>query len=135
MTTYSDASNSGWGGVFPDESGNSIEVYDYWTPSDRSQPIVIRKALALKNTIVAGAGYLAAACVDSLPLVHAWSNQGGKNKTLSDIIQAIYETTLKFNVALSLVYVPSEGNQADTPSRALSDSDCMPCVWRGDERS
>ena len=58
MTTYSDASNSGWGVVFPDESGNSIEVRDYWSPSERSQPIVIREALALKNTILASAGSL-----------------------------------------------------------------------------
>ena len=28
MTMYSDASNSDWGDVFPDESGNSIEVRD-----------------------------------------------------------------------------------------------------------
>ena len=135
MTTYSDASNSGWGGVFPDESDNSVEVRDYWVPSDRSQPIVIREALALKNTILAGAGSLAAsrvdAHVDSLPLVRAWSNQGGKSKALSDVILAIYETTLKFNIALSLVYVPSRDNPADTLSRALSDSDCMlsPRVW------
>ena len=136
MTTYCDASKSGRGGVFPDESGNSIEVRDYWALSDRSQPIVIREALALKNTILAGTGSLAAsrvdAHVDSLPLVRAWSNQGGKSKAPSNVIQAIYGTTLNFNIALSLVYVPSGDNPADTPSRALSDSDCMlsPRVWR-----
>ena len=90
LYTYSDASSSGWGGIFPDESGNFIEVRDYWTPSDRSQPIVIREALALKNTILAGAGSLAASRVDtrldSIPLVRAWSNQGGKSKALSDVI-------------------------------------------------
>ena len=55
MTTYSDASNSGWGGVFPDESANSIQVRDYWSPCERSRPIVIREALALQNTTLAGA--------------------------------------------------------------------------------
>ena len=89
MTTYCDASKSGWGGVFPDESGNSIEVSDYWAPSDRSQLIVNWEALALKNTILAGAGSLAAsrvhAHVDSLPLVRAWSNQGGKSKAPSHL--------------------------------------------------
>ena len=69
-------------------------------------------------------------------MVRAWSNQGGKSKALSDVIQAIYETTLRFNIALSLVYVSSGDNPADTPSRALSDSDCMlsPRVWREVER-
>lgn len=74
--------------------------------------------------------------MDSLPLVRAWSNQGGKNKALSDVIQAIYEATLKINIALSLLYVPSGDNLADTPSRALSESDCVlsPRVWREVER-
>ena len=136
ITSYSDASNSGWGGVFPDESGKSVEVRDYWLPSESAQPIIIREALALNNTLPACTKSLSAsrvnAHVDSLPLVHAWTNQGGKSKALSDVIQAIYEATLQFNIALSLVYVPSKDNLADAPSRALSSSDCMlsPRVWK-----
>ena len=90
ITTYSDASNSGWGGVFPDESGNSVEVRDYWSPLESTQPIIIREALALKHTLMASVKSLSAsrvdAHVDSLPLVRAWTNQGGKSKTLSDVI-------------------------------------------------
>ena len=91
--------------------------------------------MALKNTLRAGAACLAAsrvdAHVDSLPLVCAWTNQGSKSKALTDVVQAIYETSLQFNIALSLVYVPSKGNLADAPSRALFSSDCMlsPRVW------
>ena len=48
IATYSDASNSGWGGVFPDKSGNSMEVRDFWSSSESTQPIIIREALALK---------------------------------------------------------------------------------------
>ena len=99
ITTYSNASNSGWGGVFPDKSGNSIEVRDFWSSSESTQPIIIREALALKNTLVAGVKSLSASQVDvrvdSLPLVRTWTNQGGKSKALSDVIQAIYETTLQ----------------------------------------
>ena len=91
---------------------------------DSSQPIIIREALALKNTFMAGAASLAAsrvdAHVDSLPLVCAWTNQGGKSKALTDVIQAIFETSTQFDIALSLVYVPSKGNLADAPSRVLS---------------
>ena len=76
ISTFSDASNSGWGGVFSDKSGNSVQVRDYWSSGDSSQPIIIREALALKNTLMAGAASLAAsrvdAHVDSLPLVRAW---------------------------------------------------------------
>ena len=107
---------------------------------DSSQPLIIREALALKNTLMAGAASLASsqvdAHVDSLPLVHAWTNQGGKSKALIDVIQAIYETSLQFNIALSLVYVPSKGNLTDAPSRALYSSNCMlsPCVWMDIEK-
>ena len=117
VTTLSDASNSGWGSIFFYKSGSSVEIRDYWPLPERSQPIVIREALALKNTLVVGAKSLAASRVDahadSLPLVRAWKNQGGKSKALSDIIQAIYEITLKSNISLSLVYVPSKENLAD----------------------
>ena len=83
ISTFSDA-----GGVFPDKSGNSVQVRDYWSSVDSSQ---------LKNTLMAGAASLAAsrvdAHVDSLPLVPAWRNQGSKSKALTDVVQAIYETS------------------------------------------
>ena len=55
ISTFSDASNSGWGGVFSNKSGNSVQVRDYWLSVDSSQPILIREALAFKNTLMAGA--------------------------------------------------------------------------------
>ena len=107
---------------------------------DSSQPIIIREALALKNTLRAGAASLPAsrvdAHVDNLPLVRARTNQGSKSKAITDVVQAIYETSLQFNIALSLVYVPPKGNLADSPSRALFSSDCMlsPRVWMVTEK-
>ena len=89
---------------------------------------------------MAGAASLAVsrvdAHVDSLPLVRAWANKGSKSKALTYVVQAIYDTSLQFNIALSLVYVPLKGNLADVPSRALSSSDCMlsPCVWMDVEK-
>ena len=113
---------------------------DYWSSVDSSQPIIIREALAFKNTLLAGAASLAVsrvdAHVDSLPLVRAWTNQGSKSAALTDVVQTIYRTSLQFNIALSLVNVPSKGNLADAPSRALSSSDCMlyPRVLRDVEK-
>lgn len=134
ISTFSDASNSGWGGVFPDKSGNSVQVRDYWSSVDSSQPITIREALALKNTLMAGAASLAVSRVDahfeSLPLARAWTNQGSKSKALSDVVRAIYETSLQFNFALSLVYVPSKGNLADALSGlSLPVIVCCPLVF------
>ena len=89
---------------------------------------------------MAGAASLAAsrvdAHVDSLPLVRARRNQDSRSKALTDVVQAIYETSLQFNIALSLVFVPSKGNLADAPSRTLSSSDCMlsPRIWMDIEK-
>lgn len=97
----------------------SVQVRDYCSSVDSSQPIIIREALALKNTLMAGGASLAVSRVDthvdSLPLFRAWTNQGSKRQALSDVVQAIYQTSLQFNFALSLVYVPSKGNLADAP--------------------
>jgi hypothetical protein len=129
FSSFSDASNSGWGAVIRLEPGETQLLRDYWHPDDLSQPIVIREALALRNTLIA-AGHLLQGSrvdghVDSLPLVHAWKNQGSKSNALSEVIKSVYETTLHFNIALSISYVPSKGNIADAPSRALSHNDCM----------
>ena len=108
ISTFSAASNSGWGGVFSEKSGNSVQVRDYWSSVDSSQPITIREALTLRNTLRAGAASLPAslvdAHVDSLPLVRAWTNQSSKSKALTHVVQAIYETSLQFNIALSLSF-------------------------------
>jgi len=136
FSSFSDASNSGWGAVLRLEPGKVQHLRDYWHPDDLSQPILIREAFALRNTLVA-AGHLLRGSrvdghVDSLPLVHAWRNQGSKSHAFSDVIKSVYETALKFNIALSLSYVPSKGNVADAPSRTLSQNDCMLTipVWK-----
>ena len=103
ISSFSDASNSGWGTIIELEPGKPQRLRDYWSHEDMSRPILIREALALR-----------------LPLV-----QGGKSIHLSDVIKSLYEICLKFNIALTLSYVPSRDNQADAPSRALSQNDCM----------
>ena len=129
ISSFSDASNSGWGAIIELEPGKPQRLRDYWSHEDMSCPILIREALALRNTLLAAGPALQGSRVDgrvdSLPLVRAWANQGGKSIHLSDVIKSLYEICLKFNIALTLSYVPSRDNQADAPSRALSQHDCM----------
>ena len=96
---------------------------------------MIREALALHNALLA-LGCSLKNCridaqVDNQAVVQAWRNQGSKSKELSEVIKSNYETALKFNMALSIFYVPSSEILADTPSRALSPNDCMlaPLAW------
>ena len=92
-------------------------------------PIIIREALALKNTLFGIDPELTPTWTCSLPLVRTWTNQAGMSKALSN--QAI-QTTLKFYIALSLVYVSPGDNLTDVPSRVPSASVCVlsPRVWK-----
>lgn len=126
----------GWGAVLTLEPGNVQYLRDYWCTEDRAKPIVVREALALRNALAASGSSLVGSRVeghvDSLPVVLAWKNQGGRSKDLTAVIQSIYEICLKFNIILSLSHVPSAENVADPPSRVLSPNDCMLAApaWR-----
>jgi len=116
---YADASNSGWGGVLFPASGESIRLRDYWSSEHRSKPIVVKEAMALLNTLSTAAQSLSNCRVDaqtdSLTLVQAWKSQGGKSVELTAMVKSIFELALRFNIALTLFYVPSKSNLADAP--------------------
>ena len=87
-------------------------------------PIIIREALALKNTLFGIDPELTPTWTCSLPLVCTWTNQAGMSKALSDLNQAI-QTTLQFYIALSMVYVSPGDNLTHVSSRVPSASVCM----------
>ena len=98
-------------------------------------PIIIREALALKNTLSGIDPELTPTWTCSLPLVRTWTNQAGMSKALSD--KPSHQTTLQFCIALSMVYVSPGDNLTDVPSRVRSASVCMlsPRVWKEIENS
>lgn len=129
VSTFTDASDSGWGAVLHWGSEDPQHIRDYWSAEEKKKPIVIREALALLHALRSWGGTLrnsrVEVRVDSQPVVQAWKNQGGKSCQLSDVIKSIYETALSYNLALTLSFVPSSENLADQPSRSLSAQDCM----------
>lgn len=129
LTFYADASNSGWGGVLFPSDKEPTTLRDYWSPDQRSKPIVIKEALALLNTLSAAAPSLSncrvEAHTDSLTLVQVWKNRGSKSADLMSVIQSILDLSLRLNIDLTVCHVPSKLNLADAPSRVLSDADCM----------
>jgi hypothetical protein len=106
-----------------------ITLRDYWDPDDLPKPIVIKEDLALHHTLSAAVSYLrnkrVDAHTDSLTLVRAWKNQGGKSLNLTSVLTTISDLSLRHNIGLTLCHVPSKENLADTPSRVLSEADCM----------
>lgn len=87
--------------IFPRE-GEPVYVRDYWSREHSSKPIVIKEALALLNTLSVASESLANqrvdAQTDSLTLVQAWKNEGGKSIELTAIIKQIFELSLKDNI-------------------------------------
>ena len=57
-------------------------------------------------------------------LLDFWNNGGGKNISLTDEIKDLFFLSLKLNIDLKMFYIPSKLNDADTPSRFSSDSNC-----------
>ena len=53
--------------------------------------------------------------------MHAWNNQGGKGRDLTNnAIKALFFTTVDLNILhiLHMLYVPSQQNPVDAPSRS-----------------
>ena len=64
------------------------------------------------------------AYIDNTNLLDFWNNGGGKNISLTNEIKDLFFLSLKLNIDLKMFYIPSKLNDADTPSRFSSDSDC-----------
>ena len=70
--------------------------------------------------------------MDNQAVIKSWNAQGGRSASLNNVLKKLFFTTSALNVALSLKYVPSVENHADTPSRRLSllDSCLTDPVWK-----
>ena len=124
---YSDASNTGWGGILLRENAAHTEMRGYWDVSERQLPISARESLALLRVLE----NLPAECAnarldvfsDSQVLIGSWERQVSACETSSHILKRIFEVSSSKNLDINLSFVPSKENLADKPSRAMSDLD------------
>ena len=120
-----DASQTGWGGVI--STPVKRETSDYWSNDEMMLDITTREAIAVDKVLHAFKN-LVKDCrvdvmIDNLVVMHAWNNQGGKGRDLNNAIKALFFTTMDLNILLHMLYVPSQENPADAPSRRLSSLD------------
>ena len=91
-------------------------------------PIAVREARALLHTLESVGEIIANSRVDCLidnkVVVSCWEHQLSQMPALSSVMKDFFSLTLKFNLALKTLFVPSKENPADFPSRSLSDADC-----------
>ena len=135
LDVFSDASDSGWGGILrlPDQPRQ--ELHGHWDLSESDLPIVVKEALALLYVLRNVAGLISNArvdCfVDSATLVACWRKDGSRNTRVNNAVKEIFHLTLSANLQVILHFVPSQQNPADSPSRIPSDRDCTlsPASW------
>lgn len=127
VNIYSDASNSGWGGILS-LPNDQEETRDYWSVEEKSASIAFKEAKALYNTLKMFSNAICNgridAYVDNSNLLNFWQNCGGKNTAMNNEIKLLFDLPLKLNIVLNIAYVPSASNPADAPSRVSSDKDC-----------
>ena len=128
LTLTSDSSDYKWGACYL-ENGKKTELSDYWVEDQRSLPIMVKEALALRNALLSLGSKLEGkrvhAQVDNKAVVHAWENQYSKSPDLNVVLKEIFQINFRLKCSLSLTFVPSSENIADGASRALKKSDAM----------
>lgn len=124
---YTDASNTGWGGILLRENADQTEMRGYWDVSERHLPISTKESLALlrvlENLPVECSNARLDVLSDSKVLIGSWERQVSACETSSDILKRIFEVSSAKNLDINLFFVPSKENLADEPSRVMSDLD------------
>lgn len=101
---------------------------DYWLEGD-SRPIHLKEAEAVVKA-VESLEFTLKDCrldvlTDNTSVLYAWENQGGRDSSLNSIMKRLFQFVFERNIHLSMQYVPSADNEADSPSRDIDMSDSM----------
>ena len=125
---FFDASNIGWGGSLHQPGKSPIETRDCWDTTERKLLIVVKESLALlrtlENLLHTHSNTRIDAFVDNKALLACWGKQVSKSPVISSVMKSIFQFVFRRNILLSLHYVPSKENPADSDSRTLSGLDC-----------
>ena len=126
-----DASKTGWGGVI--STPEKQETSDYWSKDKMILDIATREAIAVNKVLQALSDCRVDVhvLIDNLAVMYAWNNQGGKGRDLNNAKKALFFSSMDLNILLHMLYVPSQENPADAPSRRLSSLDytLTPEIW------
>ena len=128
LTLYTDASGFGWGAHLLLPSGPS-ELRDYWSTDLFSFDICVKEALAALFALQSIEGSLFRRridiYVDNEGLVHAWEGLKTRSCELTRVLQSLFLFCLDSRIHVKMIWVPTDKNPADAPSRVLDRSDAM----------
>ena len=90
LDVFSDASDSGWGGILRLPDQPQQELHGHWNLSERDLPIVVKETLALLYVLRRVASLISNArndCfVDSATIVACWKKDGSRNTRVNDAL-------------------------------------------------
>ena len=118
ITLATDASASGWGGSVT-LGDRVVQVSDYWTDEEQGLGIATKEALAIDKVLLSFPDSLknawVDASVDNQAIIRSWQRQGGRSQSLSNAIKKLFFSTMKLNISLYLVYIPTSENEQMHP--------------------
>ena len=121
--------------IHTDSSGHAWGVHsalgsfrDYWRESALAPPIHIKEGLAVLNALLALKGQLQDSTVDLLcdnqAFVKAFNAEGSKDRQMTEVVRQVFNAANDINCNIQITYINTKLNNADSPSRVLSSSDC-----------
>ena len=128
FSLYTDASGFGWGAHLQLPSGPLI-LRDYWTTDLFGLDICCKEALAVLFGLQSVEERLhrrhVDVYVDNQGLELAWNGLKSRSRELTGVLQSLFLFCIDSRVALKLIWVPTDANPADAPSRDLDRGDSM----------
>ena len=122
---FSDASNFRWGGCLFSPGRPKVVIRGYWDEADRGRHIIVKEIQAVRltfqNLLHRSENTRVDVFVCNKVLVSSWESQVSKSPEVSDVMKSVFQFSLSRNLSISLQYVLSRSNPADSPSRTLSD--------------
>lgn len=136
VSIHTDASNTGWGGILDQDGRPRQQARGYWSEEMRRLPIAIREATPLQLTVESLLNDVRSTRIDAFvfnkAVVDSWHRQTSKSPHITSIMKSVYSFCSARHLSLSVAFVPSKFNLADSLSRVVSDLDSYssPEVWQ-----
>ena len=126
ITLSSDASGYAWGAQIVTPCGPLI-LRDYWTADCMPADICVKEGLAvllaLSSIVDSVRDHRVDVYSDNHALTQAWSGLKCSSSDLAGVLRSLFLLCCEYNLSVKLIWIPSEDNVADAPSRLLRRSD------------
>ncbi|MCG8672764.1 MAG: hypothetical protein MI867_25410 [Pseudomonadales bacterium] len=126
---YSDASDSGWGGVFRRSPFSAEIAQGYFVPAERRQSSTWRELIAAEHALQSFEGFLRGKAVtlytDNQNMEWIWQ-RGSRKPLLNQVVTRVFLWARRFEVSLRIVWIPRDLNTAaDDVSKWRDEEDWM----------